>query len=230
MKLSLPRMLSAGSGSPGKKIEPILFEWFTLIGMFVFAGWLLGLRGVWSLLLQSDPTGITMIIIIIFSISTIWCGIRSRELHLQREQLEKLIASPGSVPKVNSWAHDYWEALKANPRDSGAPMDLLSEKTHGIHSTAWWVNSLQLKLGLLGKVIGFSMLAMQIGRMQSFDQSQAQEMLRDLTAGLGVALLTTMVGLVANILLGLQLTRLDRFADDFTAQAQKHGLRIKAND
>ena len=230
MKLSLSRMLSAGSGSPARKIEPILFEWFTLVGMFVFASWLLGLRGVWGLLLQSDPTGITMIIIIIFSVATIWCGMRSRELHLQREQLEKLIANPGSVPKRSSWAHEYWEALRANPRDSGAPMDLLSEKTHGVHSTAWWVNGLQLKLGLLGKVIGFSMLAMQIGRMQSFDQSQAQEMLRDLTAGLGVALLTTMVGLVANILLGLQLTRLDRFADEFIAEAQKHGLRIKATD
>jgi biopolymer transport protein ExbB/TolQ len=64
--------------------------------------------------------------------------------------------------------------------------------------------------------------------MQSFDQSQAQEMLRDLTSGLGVALLTTMVGLVANILLGLQLTRLDRYADEFLAQAQSHGLWIKS--
>jgi biopolymer transport protein ExbB/TolQ len=109
-------------------------------------------------------------------------------------------------------------------------MDLLTEKTHGCHSTAWWVNGLQLKLGLLGKVIGFSILAMQIGHMQSFDQSQAQEMLRDLTTGLGVALLTTMVGLVANILLGLQLTRLDRFADDLVARAQTHGLKIKASD
>jgi biopolymer transport protein ExbB/TolQ len=48
-----------------------------------------------------------------------------------------------------------------------------------------------------------------------------------LTSGLGVALLTTMVGLVANILLGLQLTRLDRYADEFLAQAQSHGLWIK---
>jgi hypothetical protein len=43
---------------------------------------------------------------------------------------------------------------------------------------------------------------------------------------LGVALLTTMVGLVGNILLGLQLTRMDRFADDIVAQAQRHGMRI----
>jgi uncharacterized membrane protein AbrB (regulator of aidB expression) len=102
----------------------------------------------------------------------------------------------------------------------------LLEHTHGPHSTAWWVNGVQLKLGLLGKVIGFSVLAMQIGQIQSFDPSQAQDLLRNLTSGLGVALLTTMVGLVGNILLGLQLTRMDRFADDIVAQAQRHGMRI----
>ena len=227
MKISFLRL---SSSSPHSKIEPILFEWFTLIGMFLFAAWLLGLKGVWQLLLQSDPTGITFIIIIIFCVATLWCGTRSRELDRQRQSLEHQISNYGSAPAEGSWAHAYWDALRSNPRDSGAPMDLLTEKTHGCHSTAWWVNGLQLKLGLLGKVIGFSMLAMQIGHMQSFDQSQAQEMLRDLTTGLGVALLTTMVGLVANILLGLQLTRLDRFADDFVARAQTHGLKIKASD
>lgn len=227
MKISFLRL---SPSSPHRKIEPILFEWLTLIGMFMFAAWLLGLKGVWQLLLQSDPTGITFIIIIIFCVATLWCGMRSRELDLQRQSLERQIVNTSSSPMEGCWASAYWDALKSNPRDSGAPMDLLSDKTHGSHGTAWWVNGLQLKLGLLGKVIGFSMLAMQIGHMQSFDQSQAQEMLRDLTTGLGVALLTTMVGLVANILLGLQLTRLDRFADDLVSRAQTHGLKIKASD
>ena len=42
--------------------------------------------------------------------------------------------------------------------------------------------------------------------------------------GRGVALLTTMVGLVGNILLGLQLTRLDRYADQLVADIQRLGL------
>jgi len=222
------RFLRLPWSSPRSKIEPILFEWFTLIGMFLFAAWLLGMKGVWQLLLQSDPTGITFIIIIIFCIATLWCGTRSRELDRQRQSLEHQLANPGVAPMEGCWSSAYWNALRAKPIDSGAPMDLLSEQTHGCHATAWWVNGLQLKLGLLGKVIGFSMLAMQIGHMQSFDQSQAQDMLRELTTGLGVALLTTMVGLVANILLGMQLTRLDRFADELVTRAQMHGLKIKA--
>ena len=64
--------------------------------------------------------------------------------------------------------------------------------------------------------------------MQNFDASQSQDLLRNLTTGLGVALLTTMVGLVGNILLGLQLTRLDRFADALVADAQRHGITLAA--
>ena len=73
-------------------------------------------------------------------------------------------------------------------------------------------------------MIGFSVLALEIGQIQNFDPAQSAQLLRSLTTGLGVALLTTMVGLVGNILLGLQLTRLDRFADELVAQAQRHGL------
>jgi hypothetical protein len=220
----LPFALSLSKGRDANasalKIEPIWFEWLALAGIFLFASWLLGIQGVWQLLLRSDPTGLTLVIILVFAGSTIWCGLRSRELMHQRIYL----LQPASSNLPGSWAHEYWDMLQTEPRDSGAPLDLLLEHTHGVHGTAWWVNGIQLKLGLLGKVIGFSILALQIGNMQSFDASQSQDLLRSLTTGLGVALLTTMVGLVGNILLGLQLTRLDRFADLLVTQTQRQAM------
>ena len=205
-------------------VEPIWLEWFALAGMLAFAAWLLGGRGVWALLLRSDPTGLTLVIIVVFLASTLWCGARSRELQQQRRWLERERA--GGTLGEPGWAAEYWAALRSAPRDAGAPLDLLLERTHGPHHTAWWVNGIQLKLGLLGKVIGFSVLALQIGNIQSFDASQSQDLLKSLTQGLGIALLTTMVGLVGNILLGLQLTRLDRYADTLVADIQKAGLNI----
>ncbi len=230
-----PPRSAAGSG-PAKPaprrplgqalVEPIWLEWFALAGMLAFAAWLLGGRGVWALLLSSDPTGLTLVIIVVFFASTIWCGARSRELQQQRHWLER--DRTGGNHDEPGWAAEYWAALRSAPRDTGAPLDLLLERTHGPHHTAWWVNGIQLKLGLLGKVIGFSILAIQIGQIQSFDASQSQDLLRSLTTGLGVALLTTMMGLVGNILLGLQLTRLDRYADTLVADAQRHGLSLQA--
>ena len=208
-----------GANTEKALVEPLGFEWLALAGLFAFAGWLLGVQGVWGLLLRSDPTGITFVIIVVFSISTLWCGMRARELARERRAV---------AARAAGWGADYWAALDAAPRDESAPLDLLLEHSHGPHATAWWVNAIQLKLGLLGKVIGFSILALNIGQMQNFDASQSQELLKSLTTGLGVALLTTMVGLVGNILLGLQLTRLDRFADMLVADCQRYGLHRDA--
>jgi len=201
-------------------VEPLWMEWLLLGGLLLFATWLLGGRGVFALLLGSDPTGITLVIIVVFAASTLWCGARARELQRERRALD--LGRAGTI--APGWAADYWHAIASRPADAGAPLDLLLEHTHGPHHTAWWVNAIQLKLGLLGKVIGFSILALQIGNMQNFDPAQSQELLKSLTTGLGVALLTTMVGLVGNIVLGLQLTRLDRYADLLVADAQRHGL------
>lgn len=206
------------SAVPPRQIEPLWLEWLTLCGAFAFCTWLLGLKGVWALLLGADPTGLTLVILAVFLCTTLWCGQRSRELQRQRLLLaQPLQARIGE----RSWAADYAEAWRA---DAGTAADLLLEHSHGPHGTAWWVNGIQLKLGLLGKVIGFSMLALSLGKLQSFDPSQSQDLLRSLTGGLGVALLTTMVGLVGNILLGLQLTRLDRFADALVADIQRSAL------
>ena len=206
-------------------LEPLWLEWLTLGGLLVFGSWLLGGRGVWALLLTSDPTGLTLVIIVVFTCATLWSGARARELQTQHGLLRTARARGAQQAwAADCWAAEYWQALAAQPRDPGAPLDLLLEQTHGPHHTAWWVNGIQLKLGLLGKVIGFSILALNIGQLQSFDPAQSQELLKSLTAGLGIALLTTMVGLVGNILLGLQLTRLDRFADALVADAQRHGL------
>ena len=205
--------------------EPLWFEWLALGGMLAFGAWLLGVRGVWAMLLSSDPTGLTLMITLVFIASTLWCGARGRELQRQRTLLEELRRGR----RHEGWAADYLQAIAAAPRDVDAPLDLLTEMTHGPHGTAWWVNGIQLKLGLLGKVIGFSVLALQIGHMQNFDPNQTQDLLKSLTAGLGIALLTTMVGLVGNILLGLQLTRLDRYADLLVADCQRAGLTIGRN-
>ena len=214
-------------------VEPIWLDWLALGGLLAFGAWLLGLRGVWALLLNSDPTGLTLVIVVIFVASTLWCGARSRELQRQRSHLQAVRGggTGGNTGghtggHTGGWAGEYLAALRARPRDDNAPLDLLVEMAQGPHHTAWWVNGIQLKLGLLGKVIGFSVLALQIGNIQSFDPNQTQDLLKSLTQGLGIALLTTMVGLVGNILLGLQLTRLDRYADALVADCQRAGLAV----
>lgn len=208
-----------GAGRPSVAIERqaqgLFLLWLALVGVLVFgAAWLWQVGG-WQRLLSADPTGLTLLIVAIFSASTLWCGQRAWQLGLQQQALD--------VDQATGWAHDYAQHIHTQPDQQAVAQALLAEHTHGPHEMAWWVNGIQLKLGLLGKVIGFSLLAFELGQA-SFEPSQSADLLRSLTGGLGIALLTTLTGLTANILLGLQLMRLDRFADQLVAQTLARSL------
>jgi hypothetical protein len=146
-----------------------------------------------------------------------------------RKSARSYVEGIAAVGHAGDWIAAYFAMILGKGavwRDNAQLTDWLAEYAHGPHETAWWINGLQLKLGLLGKVIGFSVLALDLGAMESFDPSQSQALLKALTGGLGIALLTTMTGLIGNIILGFQLTRLDRYADGLVADA----LRIAESD
>ena len=216
---AVPALAPVGPASP----DTLLLAWLAFAGVLLFAAALLWQYGVRAMLLDADPTGITMIIVAVFTAATLRCGWRSHSLRCERASMEAW--RRGLRGPHGSHVDAYFRDLMAQrPHDAGARgrlADVLAERLHGPDDSAWWVNGIQIKLGLLGKVIGFSILAIQISRLESFDPSQTQDLLKTLTGGLGIALLTTAVGLVANMLLGLQLTQIDRCADTLLADAMQ---------
>ena len=76
-----------------------------------------------------------------------------------------------------------------------------------------------VKLGLLGTVIGFILMLRSVMAIESFNIEDAQSMLGAMTVGMGVALNTTMIGLVCSMLLGMQYLLVDRGADRLIAEA-----------
>lgn len=227
--------LGAGLGSLGKSgfgspADRFFMQWLCFVGVLMFAGFLCWRANVWGVLIAADPTGITMMIIAVFIASTLWVGLRAYMLMRERHALDswQLAALPGyGTPQppaeVSGSVHTYLSALLERGRrdhhDNAQLTEVLAERLHGPSESAWWVNGIQIKLGLLGKVIGFSILAIDISNMQTFDASQSASLLKTLTGGLGIALLTTAVGLVANMLLGVQLVRMDRCGDGILADA-----------
>jgi hypothetical protein len=221
---SLPK---AGFGS---EADRLFMQWLCFVGVLLFAAYLCWRANIWGILVAADPTGITLMIIAVFCASTVWVGLRAWMLMRERQALDawKQAALPGyGAPQAPAAAtgvvHDYFSGLLDKSRrrdyDNAQLTEVLAERLHGPSESAWWVNGIQIKLGLLGKVIGFSILAIDISNMQTFDASQSAAMLRTLTGGLGIALLTTAVGLVANMLLGVQLVRMDRCGDGILADS-----------
>lgn len=210
-----------GAARPTLNIERaeqgLFLLWLAYMGMLVFAAWLLWQAGAWHRLVEADPTHLTLVIVVLFVGCSVWAGRRAWDLGRQRRALDAALRT--------GWAAEFLEGTSRPGADRSSWLQVLGERAHGPHEMAWWLNGIQLKLGLLGKVIGFSILALQLGQMDSFDPSQSAQLLRSLTGGLGIALLTTVTGLTGNILLGLQLMRLDRFADTLVADALALSLK-----
>lgn len=198
-----------------QQTQGLFLLWLAYMGVLWMGAVLLWHHGVWHRLVQADPTGLTLAIVALFAVCSLWAGQRAWQLGVEWQRLQVLreagLATPG-------WAHDYLQGRAASAVDHGVLQQILTERVHGPQEMAWWFNGIQLKLGLLGKVIGFSILALELGQMEGFDPQQSAQMLKSLTGGLGIALLTTITGLAGNILLGLQLMRIDRFADALVAE------------
>jgi hypothetical protein len=224
-RLFQPRVMA----SPVSGADRLFLQWLCFVGLLVFASFLMWRANIWGVLVAADPTGITLMIIAVFVGSTLWVGMRAWALMHERQSLDvwKLATisyTPSTLPENGDTAvHSYFSALLDKSRrhdyDNAQLTEVLAERLHGPSESAWWVNGIQIKLGLLGKVIGFSILAIEISQIQNFDASQSQTLLKTLTGGLGIALLTTAVGLVANMLLGVQLVRLDRCGDGILADS-----------
>lgn len=206
-----------GAGVAATPIEQtpqgLFLLWLGWMGLLVFGAVIMWQHGIWHRLVQADPTGLTLAIVLLFVLCSLWAGHRS---WLLGQQWQALHSRTG-------WAADYLQARHHPDTDNAVLLQVLSDRAHGPHEMAWWFNGIQLKLGLLGKVIGFSILALELGRMDGFDPQQSAQMLKSLTGGLGIALLTTITGLSGNILLGLQLMRIDRFADTLVAEILQRG-------
>jgi hypothetical protein len=182
--------------------ERLFWAWSLMGGLMLFAAWWMQEHGWWRSLIDGDPSGISMAIVALAVVVTGWCGHRAWTLRSEAQ-------SP-----AGPWRRAYLDDLaRAQPEAT----QLLAERSHGSHETAWWFCAATIKLGLLGTVVGFIVMSTQLGKSQSFELAEVQQLLQQMTSGMAIALYTTLVGLIANLWLGLQLLLLDRLADRLAA-------------
>lgn len=194
--------LTAPADALPRVAERLAWAWMLMAGLMLFVAWWMHEQGWWRRLVDGDPSGISWVIVLLAVAVTGWCGQRVR-----------LLQAEARAP-AGPWRQAYRRELAQGPAEAG---QLLAERSHGPHETAWWFAAATIKLGLLGTVVGFIVMAAQLGRSQSFELAEVQQLLQQMTAGMAIALYTTLVGLVANLWLGLQLLLLDRLADRLAA-------------
>ena len=88
--------------------------------------------------------------------------------------------------------------------------DRFFDRKHPILERGWFFSDIVLSLGMVGTVIGFMMMLSGFAELDVTSAESAQEMITQLGMGMATALLTTLVGLIASILLKIQFFMLER--------------------
>lgn len=205
----------------------IFLYWLLLAGIIVFSVYVAWDLGVLASILSSDITRISVVVLLLLFLTSIHCGYRSWFLTAQlrmAERLKEQLESPGQnsafmFSNGKSLVQDYLEALQKgdSEQDKVILSELMAEKLRGSHQVGWFVSGLVIKLGLLGTVIGFVLMLSSVSGLENLDITDIKQLMQQMTQGMGVAMNTTLVGLVSSMLLGMQYLLLDRCADQVVA-------------
>lgn len=206
----------------------LILQWCIYTGVVIFLLWFSWELHLLVQIFISDPTKITFLIALFFIGGTIHCGIRANYLSNQLNAITDIEDKRLSWENDDSLPAEFLRTITKSlegqtfkgeqSADNALLAEVFADQAHAQHEIGWFFTSLLVKLGLLGTVIGFVLMLGPLSTLKSFDIADVQGILTSMTAGMGVALNTTLVGLLGSMLLSFQYLLLDRGADEVVAR------------
>ena len=198
-----------------KKKNYLFLESLLVISIVVFLIYLIVDLGLFSLIVESDKSKISIIILGLYLVSCIhWFFVA---LNLDKEI--KSIENPDKTTLIGSFMADI---TSIGQTSVDKKITLLQDELSNKFSFGYLVVDVLLKLGLTGTVIGFILMLLPIGEIQDFDPKILQKLLSTMSGGMAVALYTTLTGLISSMLLKFQYFLLDmRLSDNINYLSAK---------
>jgi hypothetical protein len=185
-----------------KKPNYLLLKASLLLSLIVFSAYLLYYLGLFGLIIESDKSKISLVILFIYFIS-------SMHWFFNALSLDKEISSIDS-PNENTLIGRFIKEIELKSEyGSLNKLSLLEDELSNRHSIGYLIVDILLKLGLTGTVIGFILMLLPIGEIRDFDPQILQKLLSTMSGGMAIALYTTLTGLITSMLLKFQYFLLD---------------------
>ncbi len=209
-------------------------KWLFFVSSLIVFIYILFFYGFIAEIITNDFTFISILILTIFIVFTIRIGLQIKKVdsillifHNQnrKDDLEKFLVLLNENCSNNYYAysvHSYF----VSELDPISENDNLEMKITKYSDTVWYVVDLLIKLGLIGTVIGFIIMLSSIVTIENFDLSLMQMLLQKMSAGMMIALYTTLTGLVSSILLAFQNKILESGIYDIYAYSREIKSRI----
>ena len=167
-----------------------------LLTVIVFAFYLLFDLDLLQLILDSDKSRISILILFIYTAATLhWFFLAWK---LDGEQ------------KGKGKALDFINVSKSKTDfERQNLLNILGDELSNRHALGHMTSDILLKLGLTGTVVGFILMLLPIGDMKDFAPQKIQPLRSSMSGGMAVALYTTLSGLITSTILKFQYFILD---------------------
>ena len=185
-----------------KKKNHLLLKASLMLSLVVFSAYLIVDLGILSLIVESDRSKISLIILSIYIFACVHWFYLSINLDKEISSLD----NTSSQTLIRSFVDKASEEGSYNQKNN---LDLLQDELSNRHALGYLAVDILLKLGLTGTVIGFILMLLPIGEIKDFDPQILQKLLGTMSGGMAVALYTTLTGLVTSMLLKFQYFLLD---------------------
>ena len=173
------------------------------LGVIIFFTYLIYDLGLLSLIIASDQSKISLIILALYYLATAHWYYLSFSLDKEIEGLNSDDASSSVLLSKLKYFDGNDQQKSTNY------LSILEDELANRHALGYMIVDILLKLGLTGTVIGFILMLLPIGEIKDFDPQIIQQLLSKMSGGMAVALYTTLTGLVTSTLLKLQYFLLD---------------------
>ena len=185
-----------------KKPNYLLLKASLLLSLIFFGSYLIIYLGLFELIIESDRSRISILILAIYLFATVhW--------FMNVLSLDKEISSIDSSSKETLIGRFNIEMKAIEEKDSDSKLDILEDELSNKNALGYLIVDILLKLGLTGTVIGFILMLLPIGEIKDFDPQILQKLLSTMSGGMAVALYTTLTGLITSMMLKFQYFLID---------------------
>jgi len=210
-----------------------LLRWLMFTGVCAFGFVLLWYFGLFRLMLASDKTYISAIIVVLYLATCVHCFLRtvaiSRELDAAHRVAalvshgvksfnvvgQNVVTSEGArLPPGQVTDHIRNLILKSrlqghNRIDQTLLLRGFADALRGPNQLGSFASDALMKLGLLGTIVGFILMLAPIAGLDSADKASVRNSMGLMSDGMAVAMYTTLTGLIGSVLLQMQYYLLD---------------------
>ena len=185
-------------------IDNIFIYWIYFISLIFLASYALESLGFISSIFQEDISYLTSLITFILIFYLFQCGYYLYKLRDAVFFIETKTHYDDSNPFIIILS-EYQIAnniLKDKPKSS--LHEEFKLKLYEFVDNGFFISDLLLKLGIIGTVIGFIIMLSSLSAIDEMNISKMNNLLLSMSAGMKVALYTTLTGLIGSILLSIQ--------------------------